>query len=692
MSKTDSNIVQDSFKKRPTLLSRGHVKQRFVIINHDWFIPVSFLRRLSLNNRENELESILFPYDETFNSEWQLYIEHQLHPSRIRIGLMLLEPHDRCIHADIKLVLLTTNDNQIIKENFFSKHKFFLGKGESISSYINEHISPKIFFDIEDNIYENIVNGKQHGNLFNINDCTIIADVRFINEFDIEPKPKTFDFSRRFTVDWKLIKFRHIIVQMNQSKLATDNNRRLLSDRFQFTHFKITDALANKKWKLQIHYPQTSSINKQTPLYLTLKSLNSIEPNYGKFEIICQNEHHILRRYIESIENLTDNYTIEFFTLNELSTNIYPYKQNFDKNNGRVVNIDYILLSIQIIQPLQGFDILKKIKRINEPTIISLNTTGKVHNKKEEKSLKSTKEQHNKSIVIEHEKLKSPINRDNTITTWNNTRMTNQILPPIRISNNSSIRLQSSSSSIQRLPNIGENHIQSSYSCMNKTIQLNKQSSIITSANTTKSSDLTENFTFLTNLFQSGLHSDITIYYHDYQWNLHKSILSSRSIYFNQYFSKSNISILNLSDDNEILSSIILDKMFFFLYTNQYILEKLSHLSLFETIHLLFNLSIKYGIDTLTYICLQNMCNIDNLNINNSSYILIAFYQSINGPYEKYHTNEYLIQIKNLKQIILRFIQLHLRDVLLSSQWKLLEKHYPYLVHDVLEFIVFEKI
>jgi len=41
---------------------------------------------------------------------------------------------------------------------------------------------------------------------------------------------------------------------------------------------------------------------------------------------------------------------------------------------------------------------------------------------------------------------------------------------------------------------------------------------------------------------------------------------------------------------------------------------------------------------------------------------------------------------------MLRFIQLHSREVLLSLQWKLLEKNYPYLVHDVLEFVVFEKI
>ncbi|CAF2679342.1 unnamed protein product [Rotaria sp. Silwood2] len=691
MSKNDDSTVQESFKKKPILLPRGQVKERFVIINHDWFIPVSYLRRLTSNTVENELESIVFPYDESYDSDWQLYIEHQSHPSRIRIGLTLLEPHDRCIHADIKLVFMTTHGDQIIKENFFHKHTFFLAKGEPITSYINEHISPKVFFDIEDDLYDNVINGTLNGNLFNTNDCTIIAYVRFINEFDIEPKPNAFDFSRRFTVDWKLIKFRHIIEQINQSRPPVGNNRRLLSDRFQFTHSKITDALATKKWKLQINYSRTSSINKQTPLCLTLKSLNPIQPNYGKFEILCQNEHNILRRYIESIEDLTDNYTIEFFTLNELSRNIYPYKQNFDKNNGRVVTIDYLLLSIQIVQPLQGFDILKKIKRINEPIIISLNPTGKVRNKKEENLLKSTKEQHNKSIAIEHKKLKSPASQENTTTTSDDTRITNHILPPIRIQNNSPIRLRSSSS-IQILPNISDNHIQSSRSFLYKPIRLNKQSSTITSASTTAFSDLTDNFTFLTNLFRSGLHSDITIRHHDHQWNLHKSILSARSIYFNQYFSNSNVLELNLSDDNEILSSILLDKMFFFLYTNQYTLEKLPRLSLFETTRLLFELSNKYGIDTLTRFCLQDMCNTHNLNINTAAYLLIALHQAINGPYEKYHSNDYIIQIKNFKQTILRFIQLHSREVLLSSQWKLLEKHYPFLVHDVLEFVVFEKI
>ena len=169
-------------------------------------------------NAENELESVIFPSDESFDSHWQIYIEHQSHPPRIRIGLALLAPRDRCLRADIKFILITTHGGQIIKEHLFYNHTFFLSKGEPISSYINEHISPKIFLDIEDELYQDVLNGTQQGNLFNTDDCTIIAYVRFINEFEIEPKTKAFDLSRRFTVDWKLTKFRHLIEQINQTR------------------------------------------------------------------------------------------------------------------------------------------------------------------------------------------------------------------------------------------------------------------------------------------------------------------------------------------------------------------------------------------------------------------------------------------------------------------------------------------
>ena len=124
---------------------------------------------------------------------------------------------------------------------FFNNHRFFLTKGQPISSHINEHISSKVFLDIED-----------EGNLFNTDDCTIFAYVKFINEFEIESKTKTFEFSRRFTIDWKLTKFKHIIEQINQSRpsskisflyvnkffycILVGNQHRLVSDRFQFTH------------------------------------------------------------------------------------------------------------------------------------------------------------------------------------------------------------------------------------------------------------------------------------------------------------------------------------------------------------------------------------------------------------------------------------------------------------------------
>lgn len=367
------------------------------------------------------------------------------------------------------------------------------------------------------------------------------------------------------------------------------------------------------------------------------------------------------------MEDLNENEPIEFFTLDELSTNIYKYKQNLNENNGRIISIDYLLLSIQIIQPLQAYDILKKLKRIIEPTIISLNKLGNNRQKKEQRK-----------------KSKSPVSQENIRTNSSNeTRTTTNIFPPIRTQINSPLHRLRSSSSLKTLPNVGENLTTRSF--MYKPIRITKQSSTIPSASTrTNSSDLIDNFTFLTNLFRSGLHSDIKISYKDHQWNLHKSILSARSIYFNQYFADTNDTELILSDDNESISSIIYDKMFLFLYTNQYTLDKSSQL--------LIQLSLKYGIDTLTLLCLQDMCSQQNISINTAANLLIILYQAMTDPYEKYHSKDYLNQIRNLKQIVLRFIQLHSRDVLLSTQWKVLEKHYPYLVHDVLGFVVFEKI
>ena len=263
------------------------------------------------------------------------------------------------------------------------------------------------------------------------------------------------------------------------------------------------------------------------------------------------------------------------------------------------------------------------------------------------------------------------------------------------------------------LPNIRENLPRSPRSLQNKPTRLqsldrfNPQSSIpshLPSASTTSlSAELPDNFTFLNNLFRSGLHSDITIRNGDRQWNLHKSILSTRSVYFNQQFASSNSLELNLSNDVDTPSSNILEKIFLFLYTNQYaplsspsqtpspVTDK-KHGQVFDIIRLLFEGANKYGIDVLALLCLQDMCHPPNLTINTAAILLISLHQALHDPYKKYHSQDYIAQIKNLKQMVLRFIQFHSREVLLSSQWKFLEKHYPALVHDVLEFVVFEKI
>ena len=91
-------------------------------------------------------------------------------------------------------------------------------------------------------------------------------------------------------------------------------------------------------------------------------------------------------------------------------------------------------------------------------------------------------------------------------------------------------------------------------------------------------------------------------------------------------------------------------------------------------------------------LCLQDLCNSQNITIQTAANILILLHQSMTDPYEKYHSNDYINQIKTFKQNTLRFIQFHSRDVLLSNQWKILEKQYPLLVHDVLQFVIFEQI
>ena len=167
------------------------------------------------------------------------------------------------------------------------------------------------------------------------------------------------------------------------------NDRRFISDRFQFTHIKIIDGTKNKKWRLLIKCPRAPSMNKQTPLYLTIKCSDVIHANYGKVELICKYEHNVLRRFTQSFEDLADNYTMEFFNLEELAANIYTYRHDFNENNGRFFTIDYLLFSIQIVQPLQRSHVPKSIKRVMEPTLISLNSTGSVQSKGPGRLLKS---------------------------------------------------------------------------------------------------------------------------------------------------------------------------------------------------------------------------------------------------------------------------------------------------------------
>lgn len=227
--------------------------------------------------------------------------------------------------------------------------------------------------------------------------------------------------------------------------------------------------------------------------------------------------------------------------------------------------------------------------------------------------------------------------------------------------------------------------------------------------------ELPDNFDFLNHLFRTGLHSDVTIRSHDREWHLHKSILSARSNYFHQHFAITDESELDLTVEDDTPSPPILDRIFLFIYTNQYRSDASSRRTSSpskekkrllssnttttatnstsrETIHSLFDGSIKYGIDALTLICLQEMCHPSNITVQSAALLLASVQQALTGPFEKLHSNDYLRQVKHWKQIVLSFIQRHSREVLLSAQWKRLEKEYPYLVHDVLEFLVFQRI
>lgn len=716
-------------------------------------MPIQVLRRLNSINVENELESLVFPSNESFESHWQLYLEHQTHPPRIRFGLCLLSPRDRCLRADIKLILLTTHGGQVIKEKIFTDHLFFLSKGDPLCSFINEQISPKIYLDIDGDLYQDVLARAKQGTPLNTDDCTILAYVRFSNELDIQPKTKAFDFSRRFTVDWKLTKFQQIIEQINQTRPPSNfdflkiiiinksnfvcylvgNDRRFVSERFQFTHVKLLDDIKSKNWRLLIKYPQTSPTTKNTPLYFTIKCSNLMQANYGKYELSCKYERNVLRRFIQTFEDFTDNYTIEFFSLDELLANVFSYRHDFNENNGRFFTIDYLLFTIEIVQPLQRSDVPKNIKRITEPTVISLANSGNIQSKGPAHLLKSSKEQQQRRAPTRVSSMadKSPEQRnlspENTSLTKEDSQPSSwdpfsdeskvtPMFPPI------SSRTQPARSSPDRTSHFqpsksydDTNLARSPRSFQSKQIRFASQtrlrfSNLPSASSTIGSTELPDNFLFLSNLYRSGLHSDITIKNRDRQWNLHKSILSARSIYFNQQFSASNDAELTLADDSSIL-----EKIFLFLYTNQYnslrsssppsplIADKKRRRSSsttatstanssFDSIRSLFEASNKYGIDVLALLCLQDMCHPQQLNINTAALVLICVYQAMNGPFEKYHSQDYLNQMKSFKQNTLRFIQQRSREILLSSQWKFLEKQYPSLVHDVLEFVVFEKI
>jgi len=195
--------------------------------------------------------------------------------------------------------------------------------------------------------------------------------------------------------------------------LLAGNDRRLVSDRFQFTHVKITEDMKSNKWRLLIKCPRNSSTDKQTPFYLTIKCSDFIRANYGKVELVCKYEHQILRRYTESFEDLTDNYTLEFYSLDELVENIYTYRHDFNENSGRYFTIEYLLFTVQIVQPLHHLDVPKSIKRVVEPTIISLNSVGNVQSRGPSHLLKSSKEKRSTSVVkIETKRASSILKRN----------------------------------------------------------------------------------------------------------------------------------------------------------------------------------------------------------------------------------------------------------------------------------------
>lgn len=185
-------------------------------------------------NAENEIESLSFPSDETFESEWNFFVEHRAHPARIRIALALLSPRDQCLRADVKLSLVTTHGGKSIKEVQLNDHMFFLGKGDSTCSYINDRISPKVVLDLESDSYHEIMSTMREGNSSRTEDYTILANVRFLNEFEIQPRGKMIEFTRRFNADWKLNKFQRIIEEISQTRPPCKVERKTRELSFDF--------------------------------------------------------------------------------------------------------------------------------------------------------------------------------------------------------------------------------------------------------------------------------------------------------------------------------------------------------------------------------------------------------------------------------------------------------------------------
>lgn len=429
--------------------------------------------------------------------------------------------------------------------------------------------------------------------------------------------------------------------------------------------------------------------------------------NFGKVEIICKNDKNVLRRFSTDFEDLSDNFTVEFYSLEQLVQHIYVYRQDFSEFHGRFLTTEYLLFSIQIVQPLFNQEIFKSVQRLIEPTVFSLNSKTKVRS-----ALKSpTKIRRAASVLRRDDEFPTVFDRSEWKRTLGNAekRSTSQQNSARLWEENSEVSTFSNRKVFPKISptrlqakttasNLRDNSIKTPRSNLSKN---NEPSSLPSRLKPIENSfppiveDLNENFDFLTLLFRQGLHSDVKIVNHERQWNLHKSILSTRSNYFRELFDKSDSDKIDLSNEKDFVSSQIVDRVFLFLYTNQYVScvgSPNKNLTNFETIHAIFQAALKFSVDSLVLLCLQDLCHPQNVTIFSSPLILICLHQATVDPFENLHSNEYKIQIDRFKQSILRFIENHSREILLSSQWKQLEQNYPTLVHDVLQFVVFQKL